>query len=98
MTMNPPPPMPQEYGRTTESVKDAATAASMALPPSLSMRAPASDATGWSHATAPEGKAYSVGAAEWVFGGAAAGGAAQAEQMTTRGAARRKRIILVLLE
>ncbi len=43
--MNPPPPIPHEYGRTTDSVKLVATAASTALPPSRSISAPASDAT-----------------------------------------------------
>ena len=34
ITMNPPPPMPQEYGSVTPSTPAAATAASTALPPS----------------------------------------------------------------
>ena len=33
ITMNPPPPMPHEYGSVTPSTPAAATAASMALPP-----------------------------------------------------------------
>ena len=33
ITMNPPPPMPQEKGSTTPSTPAAATAASTALPP-----------------------------------------------------------------
>jgi hypothetical protein len=36
MTMKPPPPMPHEYGSVTPSTPAAATAASTALPPSLS--------------------------------------------------------------
>ena len=36
ITMNPPPPMPQEYGSVTPSTLAAATAASTALPPSRS--------------------------------------------------------------
>src|SRR5688572_30972575 len=52
MTMNPPPPMPQDMGRTTERVKLVATAASTALPPRRSISAPAAEAAEWSAATA----------------------------------------------
>ena len=50
--MKPPPPMPQEYERTTDRAKEVATAASTAFPPALRISAPACDANGWSAATA----------------------------------------------
>src|SRR5687768_16090292 len=53
MTMNPPPPMPQAYGRTTERAKEVATAASTALPLCRwRISAPAADAAGCAEATA----------------------------------------------
>src|SRR5688500_16980435 len=52
MTMNPPPPIPHEYGRTTDSAKEVATAASTALPPLRRISAPASEAVAGPAATA----------------------------------------------
>ena len=43
----PPPRMPTIIGSTTDSVKNAAIAASMALPPAASISAPAAEASGW---------------------------------------------------
>src|SRR5688572_29314272 len=51
--MKPPPPMPQDEGLTTHTAKAVATAASMALPPSSRMTAPARAAKRCSAATMP---------------------------------------------
>src|SRR5215216_4796275 len=53
MSMNPPPPAPVSGDSATHDAKHAATAASIALPPSLSTRAPTSAVTGWPAAMAP---------------------------------------------
>ena len=55
-TRNPPPPSPQEYGRTTDRLRLVATAASTAFPPARRISAPASAAAGWSAATAAFGR------------------------------------------
>ena len=47
------PPMLFMLGSTTEMAKAAATAASAALPPNSSMRAPAAAARGWAATTTP---------------------------------------------
>ena len=49
----PPPRMPTIIGSTTVSVKNAAIAASIALPPAASISAPAADASGWLVTTMP---------------------------------------------
>src|SRR5690606_41519498 len=51
--MNPPPPMPHEYGSVTPSTAAAATAASTALPPLRSTDRPARVASRSTVATAP---------------------------------------------
>ena len=49
----PPPRMPTIIGSTTVSVKNAAIAASIALPPAASISAPAAEASGWLVTTMP---------------------------------------------
>ena len=49
----PPPKMPTIIGSTTESVKKPAMAASTALPPAVSISAPAAEANGWLVTTMP---------------------------------------------
>src|SRR6266516_3008627 len=53
MTMNPPPPGPATNGSVTPSVLATATAASIALPPALSVSMPALLALNSADATAP---------------------------------------------
>src|SRR3954454_1942597 len=78
--MNPPPPIPHEYGSTTPSTAAAATAASMALPPRRMTSIAARVATGSTVAAAPP-----VPTAVGVFGGGVAAGAAAVD--TTSGTA-----------
>ena len=59
-SMKPPPPMPDDCGSTTLSANCTAAAASMALPPCASMRAPAAAAAGCDTATTPSGEAAST--------------------------------------
>jgi hypothetical protein len=47
------PPTPVIVGSVTDSTATAATAASIAFPPSCSTRRPAADASGWLVATSP---------------------------------------------
>ena len=49
----PPPSMPTIIGSTTVRVKNAAMAASIALPPAASISAPAAEASGWLVTTMP---------------------------------------------
>src|SRR3954453_13754042 len=58
--MNPPRPGPVSRGSATHEASTAATAASTALPPSRSTRAPASAVTGWPAATMPVGAALTA--------------------------------------
>src|SRR5215210_8124627 len=50
---NPPPPIPQDWGRATPRAKVVATAASIALPPAFSTSSPTSEAAGASEAITP---------------------------------------------
>src|SRR5918912_2078032 len=50
---NPPPPIPQDWGRATPRAKVVATAASIALPPAFSTSSPTSEAGGDSEAITP---------------------------------------------
>src|SRR5262245_19389219 len=69
MTMNPPPPMPQENGSTTPSTPAAVTAASTALPPRFSVRIAAFVASVSTVAAAPSRPtAVGVFSAPWAAG------------------------------
>src|SRR5688572_23045878 len=61
--MKPPPPMPENSGSTTFSANWIAAAASIALPPSRSIFAPASAASGCETATTPPRNPGSCGTA-----------------------------------
>ena len=63
--MNPPPPIPHDCGRTTESAKLVATAASTAFPPALRISSPARDAAAWSAATAPPAYTPRCASTDW---------------------------------
>src|SRR4051812_33199253 len=66
--MNPPPPIPHQYGLTTASANEVATPASTPFPPPLKISHPTSDARRWSAATAACGYTGSTSPARVAFG------------------------------
>ena len=82
ITIRPSPPIPLAFGSTTPIAKAAATAASTALPPALSISRPACEARACADATMPR---FAV---TWALRVAAAGGATgMASTVTTARAA-----------